>query len=62
MKDMADQNEKCRVKLVRSTYQPKKAEVEEEIEIRNPDGTVPTAEEIAAAVIQPVEVEWVDSP
>ena len=59
---MTDQTQKRRVKLVRSEYQPKKAEIEEEIELRNPDGTSPSAEEIAAAVTQPVEIEWKDRP
>ena len=55
-------DKKTRVKLVRSDYQPKKSEVEETFEIRKPDGTTPTAEEIAQSLVRPVDVEFVDQP
>ena len=46
------------VELVRSDYQPTKAELEEEWEV--PEGV--TLEEITKAVLQPVKVRWIDKP
>ena len=51
---MSDPSEKPAVELVRSSYQPSKAELEEENEF--PEGTTP--EELARAVMRSVEVKW----
>lgn len=50
------------VNLVRSEYQPSKAELEEPIDIRREDGTRPTPEELARAALRPVAVNWKDRP
>lgn len=49
---------KQRVALVRSEYQPSKAELEEAVEF--PDDLTP--DELATAVMQPVEIDWKDRP
>ena len=38
------------VELVKSGYQPTKAEIEEEFTLRKPDGSPPSVEDIAQAV------------
>ena len=38
------------------SYQPNKAELDAPIDIRKADGTCPTPEELACAVLQPVTV------
>ena len=56
---MGKNNSKGRAKtveLVRSTYQPTKAEQEEEVRV---DASI---EEIADAVLSPVNVRWIDKP
>lgn len=55
--------EKRDVTLVRSTYQPSKADMEDTIPPPlNPDGSRMTAEQIAAAVLRPVNIKWKDRP
>ena len=49
---------KRRVSLVRSSYQPSKAEQEEPIEF--PEGTTP--DDLAEALVQPVDVTWKPRP
>ena len=51
---MSDSPKKPVVELVRSSYQPSKAELEEEIEL--PEGTTP--EDLAKAVTRTVQVKW----
>ena len=46
------------VDLVRSSYQPSKAELEEPIEF--PEGTTP--EDLARAVMEPVKINWKHRP
>lgn len=46
--------------LVRSGYQPTKAEMEEEFKLRKPDGSQPPVEDIAKAVFQKPNPRWVD--
>ena len=46
------------VTLVRSSYQPSKAEQEDLIEF--PEGTTP--DDLAEAVVQPVDVTWKNRP
>ena len=46
------------VTLVRSSYQPSKAEQEEPIEF--PEGTTP--DDLAEAVVRPVDVTWKNRP
>jgi len=50
------------VNLVRSEYQPSKAELEEPIDMTRPDGTLPTPEELARASLRPVSVNWKHRP
>ena len=49
---------KRRVTLVRSSYQPSKKELETPVEF--PDDLTP--DELAEAVVQPVEIDWKDRP
>ncbi len=44
------------VRVKPHTYQPSKAELEAPIDIRRPDGTRPTPDALAAAVLAPVHV------
>ena len=46
------------ITLVRSTYQPSKAEQEDLIEF--PEGTTP--DDLAKAVVHPVDVTWKNRP
>ena len=50
------------VNLVRSEYQPSKAELEEPIDMTRPDGTLPTPKELARAALRPVSVNWKHRP
>ncbi len=45
------------VMLPHNDYQPSKAELEEPVELRKPDGSRPTAGDFARAVLQPVTVK-----
>ena len=54
--------EKTRVTLVSSDYQPSKAELEAPIDMRKEDGSLPTMEELAQAVLRPVEIDWTERP
>ena len=53
---------RCPVTLVNQTYQPTKAEAEEVIVLRNKNGSAPTAQDLARAVVQPVEVTYLEKP
>ncbi len=48
------------VELVKSTYQPTKAEMEEEMDLSHLEGQTP--EEMAKAIVQPVEIKHVPKP
>ena len=50
------------ITLVRQDYQPTKTEAEELIVLRNEDGSAPTAQDLARAVVQPVEVTYLEKP
>ena len=50
------------VELVKAGYQPTKAEMKEVVQLRNSDGTAPSMEEIAQAVLQPAKIRWIDKP
>ncbi|MDE0704324.1 MAG: hypothetical protein OXH59_11425 [Rhodospirillaceae bacterium] len=51
------------VTLVRSTYQPSKADMEDTIPPPlNPDGSRMTPEQVAASVLWPVNIKWKDRP
>lgn len=51
-----------RIELVRNEYQPTNAEAEEVIVLRTKEGKPPTAQELARAVVQPVEITYLDKP
>ena len=55
---MKDESNPPTVELVRSGYQPSKAELEEEIKL--PEGTTP--EDLARAVTRTVQVKWKPRP
>ena len=50
------------ITLVHQDYQPTKAEAEEVIVLRNKDRSAPTALDLARAVVQPVEVTYLEKP
>ena len=50
------------VELVKSTYQPTKAEMEEEFALRKTDGSPPSVEDIAQSVFQKPNPRWVSKP
>ena len=52
--------DKRKVEIVRTTYQPTKAEKEEEINLSHLEGMTP--EDMAAAVVQDVEIKLISSP
>ena len=51
-----------RIEVVSQAYQPNKAEAEEVIVLRNKRGSAPTAQDLARAVVQPVEVTYLEKP
>ena len=51
-----------KVEVVSQDYQPTKAEAEEVIVLRDKDGSAPTAQDLARAVVQPVEVTYLEKP
>lgn len=59
---MADQAREPResdrptVRVKPFSYQPSKAELEEPVILRKPDGSVPTVDEVVDAVLRPVKV------
>ncbi|MDE0390395.1 MAG: hypothetical protein OXI75_16975 [Rhodospirillales bacterium] len=48
--------EKPTVRVKPFSYQPSKAELEEPVILRKPDGTAPTVDEVVSAVFRPVKV------
>lgn len=50
------------VEIVKQSYQPTKAEVEEMIVLRNPDGSVPEPIDLARALTEPVEIAYLEKP
>ena len=52
--------DKRKVKIVRSQYQPTKAEKEEDIDLSHLEGMTP--EEMADAVVQDVDVTLISNP
>ena len=59
---MTDKPKPRTVKLARSTYQPSKAELEELIDLRKLDGSRPTMDALAKAMVSPVKIEWTGKP
>ena len=51
-----------KVEVVSQDYQPTKAEAEEVIVLRDKDGSAPTAQDLARAVVRPVEVTYLEKP
>ena len=51
--------DKRRVEIVRSEYQPTKAEKEEEIDLSHLEGQ--SVDEMARAVVAPVEIKYLSS-
>jgi len=54
--------ERRTVSVVRNDYQPSKAEMEEPINLRLPDGKRPTMEQLADALLTPVKVTVKERP
>ena len=50
------------VELVKSTYQPTKAEMEEEFKMDHPGTTEERMEVLADGLLQPVKPRWIDRP
>ena len=49
-------SDKPTVRVKPHSYQPSKAELEEDIVIRKADGTVPTPEELARVALRPMNI------
>jgi len=50
------------MKIVKSTYRPSRSEMDEPIDLHRPDGTLPSLDDAAAALMQPIEIESTDKP
>ena len=48
------------IKIVRSTYQPSKAELEDDSRLVVPSGTTP--EQLAGALLRPATIRHIDKP
>lgn len=59
---MPSKAERPTVELPKPGYQPSKAEPEEVVALRNRDGSAPTMEDIARAVLRPVDIRFTDKP
>ncbi len=55
-------NKPTPIEIVRQEYQPTKAEAEEVIVLRKTDGSAPTAQELAHAIVQPVKITYLGKP
>ena len=49
-------DDKPTVRMKPHTYQPSKAELEEPVVIRMPDGSIPTPEELARVALRPMKI------
>ena len=50
------------VELVKSSYQPTKAEKEEEFKMDHPGTTLERMEALADGLLQPIKPRWIDCP
>ena len=50
------------IELARQDYQPRKAEQEQDLVLRNAEGSVPMPTEVIRALTQPVEIEYLEKP
>ena len=50
------------VELVKSTYQPTKAEVEEEFKMDHPGTVEERMDALADGLLQPIKTRWIDKP
>ena len=50
------------IELVRTTYQPTKAEKDKTFKLRKPDGSTPTMEDLAQSLFKPVKPRWIEKP
>ena len=50
------------VELVKSSYQPTKAEMEEKVKMDHPDSTLGRMEALADGLLQPIKSRWLDRP
>ena len=50
------------VELVRSNYQPTKAEMEEEFKMDHPGTVKERMEALADGLLQPIKARWIDRP
>lgn len=50
------------VELVKAGYQPTKHEMKDEFSVHKTDGTDPTLEDLAQALLQPVKIRLIDKP
>ena len=58
--DKPEKPDRRRVKVVRSQYQPTKDELEEEVDLSHLEGV--TVDDMAQAVLEPVEIKYISSP
>ena len=50
------------VELVKAGYQPTKHEMKDSFSIHKKDGSKPTLEDLAQALLQPVKIRLIDKP
>ena len=53
---MTDEFARSDVRVKPHSYQPRKAELEEPVVIRKPDGSLPTPEELARVALRPMYI------
>ena len=51
-----------RLELVKQDYQPTQAELNETMVLWKKDGSLPTPEEVAKALVEPVDITYLDRP
>ena len=59
---MSGKPKKRVVELVRSTYHPTKAEMEEEFRIDHPGTVMEKMDALAKGLLQPIKARWIDRP
>ena len=50
------------VELVKSSYQPTKAEKEEKVKMDHPGTTLERMEALTDGLLQPIKARWIDRP
>lgn len=59
---MTDKPKARPIEIVQNEYQPTKAEQEEEVVLRNADGSIPEPADIMRALTRPVDITYIEKP